>query len=204
MRPWLVLILLLLSGCVGASEPVASSEDSSEPGHEEATPQSAPSQTQAEPAATGASKPKDETAHHEGRITCAVSGGLLSLHACGVVNGVATDDFSWFHEPKATPEWVQVELVYDWQNPVEGELRVGVSGGDDLTLAKIAGGASPVILGIDFMDIVEFGMSDRFRVIVITDDDPGVVVDQDFDVYVSVFYDERPPAGWSYVNDGEA
>ncbi len=202
MRPWFALGLLLLAGCVGPADPIAPDEGPIEPIHQ------APAKPAPAASSNGSAEPAPEpwakTTHDEGRITCAASGTLVTINACSGLGAVLDDKFAWVHEPVLTPEWIQVELVYDWQAPTPGGLRVGLSGGNEATLAAVAEGASPIVLGIGREAIESHGMASSFRVIVIPADDVNLVLDQDFDVYVTVFYHEGPSQGWTYVNDGEA
>ncbi|MFO1535405.1 MAG: carboxypeptidase-like regulatory domain-containing protein [Thermoplasmatota archaeon] len=152
--------------------------------------------------------------------------GRAAVAACalpGQTVGVSPtqDSFIAIHVlDSGRPDFVQSELVWtpsgpladtlllhmDQRNHSAGPPTVGAEGAQaGYTELASASGPSPLIVGVEGAGVNRLGLGNDLQLRVFAwFEEPvpvGVVVEQSFDLYSTVFYGFRPPMGWS-IADG--
>ncbi len=155
--------------------------------------------------------------HWEGLVACAATGGNFCAIPGFYTGGNPAGDASIrlfegeFLDEGRTPDWVQIELVWEATQPATPDLQqrftasnaeMAAIGSWNYTFGVFAG-SSPLTFTIDGDTAKEARLGLEMGLLVETfAPTPGATLDQRFDEYISVFYGYTPPEGWRFVDDG--
>lgn len=148
-------------------------------------------------------------------------GSSSSVGGQGLGGISCCSDYFWKHELlRGRPDWVQSEVVWGASLPTAENMRLTHSGGETCVQGVVfsacaldvyhqVDGPSPLVLATPGEDVV------------IAEEDPfvqasifagevgeegvagvGLAVDQQFELFVHVFYGFAPVEGWAFVHDG--
>lgn len=136
------------------------------------------------------------------------------LNACSAAGGVGNQQTEFPFDFEGTPSYVQGELQWTSSQSTGSGLTL-VAGPPDCRDIKWgrADGESPLVVGLNetvLEENVEDGSEEAtcFRVFSWvapeTGNFVGAAVSQDFDLYLTAFYNFLPDDGWTFIADGEA
>lgn len=154
----------------------------------------------------------------EGHMVCAATGGnYCALPRLYVgVDPFGDDSIRLFYDEFVDvgriPTFVQAELVWDSTQTLTPTLHTRWTatnpemwsvGQWNYTFGT-ANGESPVVFSIDEEMARESWLGrDMGLAVEMFATTPGLVLDQDFTIYITVFYGYTPPEGWRFVDDSQ-
>jgi hypothetical protein len=162
-------------------------------------------------------------------VECIVPGAnvcaILNLYPCvfvGYCANVTSDtSFVLFYQPlvslQRTPDWLQVEVVWDTTQPVSDGLGIRYSAhepadgtGIDARVGSVSG-RSPLVIALNKTTATTwetgvkkgvgfeiFGWTEALAPL----GSAGFVLNQQVTFYFNVFYGYTPPEGWAFSKDG--
>ena len=176
-----------------------------------------PPVTKVQLVAMAGAAPYVESLSWKGFIQCGFSMSTPVVYVgdnvCGEVPSQASDTSHQFLFGAGIPTFTQSEMTWDGSQPTGKALSLTYLGGSATnTDWKSSHGPSPLILNATHDEIVKknpaganttFLTNRVFPESTFDNTGPQIVLNQDFRVFVTNFYNFKPRAGWTFINNGE-
>ncbi len=155
-----------------------------------------------------ANLPYSELLNYNGYLQCGVGAGVPGVAGRGVNPCAATDSVNTFDTFVQKPvDFIQAEMIWEPTSGVGDTLSIGIMNtttalpedhvqvdGQSPQILKVAGEEMPPAHGEKYASYLVRVFPGKSQ--------PTLVVEQQFQIFLTQFYDQVPRDDWAFINDG--